>query len=147
MIIRVKRIDDDEWNRPRLKNLDTGAIYADVSCGDAEDYPYAGKRWLGGVWYSTTAEGEPDCPIRDDVVFALVDPAKMGLTATRAMQAVVDLGGGRVVVTEVFGIRQSFATPQMPRNRWTGNAEIGSSLYLVETDDRKIWRRQGGGAS
>lgn len=44
--IRVKRIEPDEFARPRVQNIETGAIYADVSLGD-------------GDWHITTLDGEP----------------------------------------------------------------------------------------
>lgn len=72
--LRVKRIVDDEWSRPRLKNVVTGRMYSDVSCGD-ERYQTI-KYNIAGAWHSVTEDGEPDCPLRSDVNFVLVDGYK-----------------------------------------------------------------------
>lgn len=65
--LKVKRIANDFWSRPRLKNTVTGRIYADVSCGDERYQPV--KYNIPGAWHSTTQEGEPDCPLKLDVHF------------------------------------------------------------------------------
>jgi hypothetical protein len=68
--IKVKEISPDEWCRPRLKNIETGRIYADISLGDKKWQPIEYN--IPGAWHSTTAEGEPDCPLRKDIQFTLI---------------------------------------------------------------------------
>jgi len=69
MDLLVKRLEDDFWSRPRLKNIDNGRIYADVSCGDERYQPR--KYNISGDWHSTSKDGEPDCPLREDITFYL----------------------------------------------------------------------------
>lgn len=60
--VKVKKISDDGWSRPRLKNIETGAVYADTNLGD---YPPS--------WHTTTRDGEPIAPIREGIKFVIVD--------------------------------------------------------------------------
>lgn len=69
--LKVKRIPDDDWCRPRLKNVLTGRIYADVSIGDKRYQPV--KYNIMGAWHSVTQDGEPDCPLKPDINFILVE--------------------------------------------------------------------------
>jgi hypothetical protein len=69
MELRVKQLPPDYWCRPRLKNLDTGRIYADISLGDEKWQPR--KYNIPGDWHTTTRDGEPDCPLREDITFIL----------------------------------------------------------------------------
>jgi len=67
--LRVKALNPDDFGRPRLKNIDTGSIYADVSCGDKK-YQFR-KYNIAGGWHSTAKDGEPDCPLKSDINFIL----------------------------------------------------------------------------
>lgn len=68
MKIQVKRISPDDWDRPRYKNINTGAIYADITLGD--------RRYGPPSWHTTTSDGEPIAPIREDVVFEVIGETK-----------------------------------------------------------------------
>jgi hypothetical protein len=51
--------------------VESGRIYADVSLGDAKHQPRTYN--IPGAWHSVTRDGEPDCPLREDVHFILVE--------------------------------------------------------------------------
>lgn len=70
MKLRVKQLPPDGWCRPRLKNVDTGAIYADVSLGYERYQPV--KFNIPGDWHTTSPEGEPSFRLRPDVEFEIV---------------------------------------------------------------------------
>ena len=61
-VVRVEDLGNDEWSRPQLRNIETGAIYVDINCGDGEP-----------DWHTTTDEGEPQSRIRKDVIFEIED--------------------------------------------------------------------------
>lgn len=80
MTFKVKRISDDSyWSYPRLKNIETGKIYADVSLGESECYPYFPNGFgqcpsnIPGAWHTVTQDGEPDCPLNPNVIFELIE--------------------------------------------------------------------------
>jgi hypothetical protein len=52
MEIKIKYIGEDFWGRKTYKNIDNERIYKDVD----------------GRLHTTTAEGEPDCSLRKDIV-------------------------------------------------------------------------------
>jgi len=87
MIIKVKRIEPDHDTRPRLQNIETKAIYADISLGDAEKRPEFYKELVGhweklnipGDWCSTSKDGEPSYPLKQEVVFRLITDNKKEL--------------------------------------------------------------------
>lgn len=64
--IKVKNMAPDEWNRPRLRNIATKAVYADINLGDPKYGPPA--------WHTTTEEGEPISPLKSNIVFELTSP-------------------------------------------------------------------------
>jgi hypothetical protein len=51
--IFFKKLVDDFWGRKRIQNVENKRVYALV----------------GGVWHSTSKDGEPDSPLRADLVF------------------------------------------------------------------------------
>jgi hypothetical protein len=51
-IITIKYIGEDDWNRKVYKNVKTNRIYKDVD----------------GKLHTSTKDGEPDCPLRDDLI-------------------------------------------------------------------------------
>jgi len=67
--VHVKRLPEDYWSRPRLQNIDSGKIYADISCGDSRYQPREYN--IPGDWHSVTREGEPDCPLKPDIEFII----------------------------------------------------------------------------
>lgn len=78
-ILKVKNISDDGFGRPRLQNIETKKIYADISCGDAnnaEKYIKVAGDWnklnIDGDWHTTSKDGEPDCPLKESVIFKLI---------------------------------------------------------------------------
>ena len=71
MELRVKQIADDDFSRPRLKNIDTGRIYVDVSLGKME-----GKYNIHGDWHTASKDGEPDTPLKEDIAFILYQDMK-----------------------------------------------------------------------
>jgi hypothetical protein len=60
MLLRVKKLEPDDFNRPRMKNVDTGSVYVDVSIGKNE-------------WCASSRDGEPSFLLRDDVVFEIIE--------------------------------------------------------------------------
>lgn len=59
MEIKVKRLSEDDWNRPRVKNTKTGSIYVNIDL--KSDLNSNG-------WHTISNDGEPECPLRNDVV-------------------------------------------------------------------------------
>lgn len=65
ILIQVKKLPPDDWDRPRLRNIKTGAIYADVNLGN--------PRFGPPDWCTTTkSSGEPIASIRKDIVFQII---------------------------------------------------------------------------
>jgi hypothetical protein len=54
----VKRISDDGWNRPRLRNVVTGAIYANIDLVNNLD---------SNAWHTVSEDGEPDSPLKPSI--------------------------------------------------------------------------------
>lgn len=59
MNIKVRRLEPDSFDRPRVQNVENNRIYADVSIGKGE-------------WCTTSRDGEPEYPLRDDIVFTFI---------------------------------------------------------------------------
>lgn len=53
VILRIKYIGEDDWGRRCYKNVDNGNVYKDVD---------------GVLHTSTKEEGEPECPIKNEIV-------------------------------------------------------------------------------
>jgi len=51
--IHFKKLAPDYWGRERIQNTESKRIYAKVD----------------GRFYSTSKDGEPDCPLRKDIKF------------------------------------------------------------------------------
>jgi len=62
-IIKVKQLEPDGFDRPRVKDINTGMIFAEVTLGDPRFTP---------DWCTTTKDGEPIASIRDDIRFEIV---------------------------------------------------------------------------
>jgi hypothetical protein len=68
--LKVKRMPPDDWGRPRLKNVESGRIYVDISIGRIEHQPV--KYNVPGAWHTVSGPNdEPDCPLKKDVFFIL----------------------------------------------------------------------------
>lgn len=61
MQLKIKPIEEDCWGRSRFQNVDNKRIYAVVD----------------GVMYSTSKDGEPDCPLRSDLNIIYIEPQVM----------------------------------------------------------------------
>jgi hypothetical protein len=64
MELKVKRLGEDWFSRPLLKNIETGAIYCNTDLVDD---------LTSEEWCTTSSDGEPDCPLRKDKKFVLVE--------------------------------------------------------------------------
>jgi hypothetical protein len=64
MKIQVKKLQPDDFDRPRLKDIKTGMVFADINLGD--------PRFGPPDWCTTTRDGEPIASIRKDVVFEVI---------------------------------------------------------------------------
>lgn len=77
LTLKVKRIPEDNWGRPRLQIIDedmryNGKILADVLLGDYEESKGSNK--IPGYWHTVTASyGEPIAPIKDEIVLELIE--------------------------------------------------------------------------
>ena len=64
ILLQVHKLPPDSWDRPRLRNARTGRIYADINLGD--------RRYGPPAWHTTSHDGEPDAPLRSNIVFEIV---------------------------------------------------------------------------
>lgn len=62
-IIEVKRLELDDFSRPRLQNIKTKMIYANIDLSDD---------LLSPNWHTTSKDGEPEYPLRADKEFKLI---------------------------------------------------------------------------
>ena len=77
--ISVFKIENDYQGRPRLQNIETKHIYADISFGEAGYNPLRYEKFVGdwnklnipGDWHTTSSDGEPSAPIRKGVFFKI----------------------------------------------------------------------------
>ena len=57
MKIKVRKISEDYWGNKRVQNIENENIYTEVD----------------GRLHTTTREGEPDCPLKRDLVIEVVE--------------------------------------------------------------------------
>ncbi len=63
---QVEQLGNDEWSRPTLRDVETGAVFVDINLGEGTP-----------DWHTTTDEGEPLGRIRKDIVFEIVEKAEV----------------------------------------------------------------------
>lgn len=58
--IKIRYIGEDDWNREVYENIESGRIY---------------KRYKGdkGLYSSSSFNGEPENPLRDDLIVTIVN--------------------------------------------------------------------------
>jgi len=64
-VVQVVDLGNDEWSRPTLRTVKSGAILVDINLGEGTP-----------DWHTTTSDGEPLARIKKDIVFEIVEEAK-----------------------------------------------------------------------
>ena len=66
--VEVQTLPPDRWSRPRLQNIESHRIYADVSLGRSQSV----TNGILGDWHTTTKDGEPLAPLSPAVMLKLI---------------------------------------------------------------------------
>lgn len=123
---RVKRLPPDAWERPRLQDVDTGEIYADIALGAEHvikqfDNEAGWSFNVPGNWHLTVkGTGEPIARLCEATVFEVIEDTR-AVKPTQMAEAKI---GDYVTLLDITGRPHRFWGTK-PRDRYEYAAAAG----------------------